>query len=177
MREKRTKNPPRRGPASPRPAAVITTLPADTLHPNEYNPNRMTEAEYAELVAEVRHLKRLPKPVVVRPDGDGYTIVDGEHGWRAANVVGLSEVPCEIIEADDFEAMRQTYKRNQHGTHDPLLLGRMFRRMMESRSLSARSLAEAIAVSEGTVRNALLYAEAGHIVRMALRVRYVGVKL
>jgi ParB/RepB/Spo0J family partition protein len=142
---------------------VITTLPADRLHANEYNPNRMTEAEYAELVAEVRHLKRLPKPVVVRPDGDGYTIVDGEHGWRAANDVGLSEVPCEVIDADDFEAMRQTYKRNQHGTHDPLLLGRMFRRMMESRSLSARALAEEITVSEGTVRNAVMYAEAWEV--------------
>jgi ParB/RepB/Spo0J family partition protein len=155
---KRPKKPPR-GTEAPKSAAV-TVLPVDRLHPNEYNPNRMTEAEYAELVAEVRHLNRLPKPVVVRPNGDGYTIVDGEHGWRAANDVGLSEVPCEVLDADDFEAMRQTYKRNQHGTHDPLLLGRMFCRMMESRNLSARALAEEIAVSEGTVRNAMLYVEA-----------------
>jgi ParB family chromosome partitioning protein len=159
MRAKRTKQPPR-GTEAAKSCAAITVLPVDRLHPNEYNPIRMTKAEYAELVAEVRHLNRLPKPVVVRPNGDGYTIVDGEHGWRAANDVGLSEVPCEVIDADDFECMRQTYKRNQHGTHDPLRLGRMFRRMMEDRNLSARALAEEIAVSEGTVRNAVMYAEA-----------------
>jgi hypothetical protein len=141
------------------PSAIIM-LPVGKLHPNEYNPNRMTPEEFGELAAEVRHLRRLPKPVVVRRNGDGYLIVDGEHGWRAAKETELAEVPCEVIAADDFEAMRQTYKRNQHGTHNPVLLGQMFRRMMGPRNLSARALAKEIAVSEGTVRNQLLYAEA-----------------
>jgi ParB/RepB/Spo0J family partition protein len=130
------------------------------ITPNEYNPNRMSQDEFAELVAEVKHLGRLPKPVVVRPNGQGFLIVDGEHGWRAAQKVGLAEIPCEVIDADDFEAMRQTYKRNQHGTHEPIKLGRMFQRMMEDRKLSQRDLAKEIAVSEGTVRNALEYAKA-----------------
>jgi ParB/RepB/Spo0J family partition protein len=139
---------------------VIST---ERLRPNAYNPNAMTPDEFAELVAEVRHLGRLPKPVVVRPDGDGYVIVDGEHGWRAAEEVGLAEVPCEVLEVDDFEAMRQTYKRNQHGTHDRVALGQMFRRMMDERNISNRQLAKEINVSEGTVRNALTFAEAAEV--------------
>ena len=135
-------------------------LPASRLHPNDYNPNRMTDSEFNELLAEVRHLGHLPKPVVVRPNGDGFTIIDGEHGWRAATEIGLAEVPCEVIEADDFEAMRQTYKRNQHGTHCPVLLGRMFRAMMADRELSIRALAQEMTVSEGTIRNALEYDQA-----------------
>jgi ParB/RepB/Spo0J family partition protein len=143
--------------------APIQFLPIGKLRPNDYNPNRMTEEEFAELLAEVRHLGRLPKPVVVRQDAQGYVIVDGEHGWRAATEAGLLEIPCEVLDADDFEAMRQTYKRNQHGTHNPVLLGRMFRRMMAERDLSARALAKEICVSEGTVRNAVLYAEAADL--------------
>jgi ParB/RepB/Spo0J family partition protein len=136
----------------------------EQLRPNDYNPNRMEPSEFTEFVTEVRHLGRLPKPVVVRPDGPHvYMIVDGEHGWRAAQEVGLTEIPCEVIDADDFEAMRQTYKRNQHGTHNPVLLGRMFRRMMETRGLSLRALAGEISVSEGTIRNALLYAQAADV--------------
>jgi len=143
--------------------ATVTTLPTAQLRPNDYNPNTMTDDEFAELVAEVRHLGRLPKPVVARPNGTGFVIVDGEHGWRAACEVGLAEVPCEVITADDFEAMRQTYKRNQHGTHNPVPLGRMFRQMMDARGLSQRALAEEINVSEGTVRNALEYAKAAEM--------------
>ncbi len=114
-------------------AATVAFLPTERLSANDYNPNHMSDEAFAELVAEVRHLGRLPKPVVVRPNGDGYMIVDGEHGWRAALETGLTDVPCEVIDADDFESMRQTYKRNQHGTHDPVRLGRMFRQMTEAR--------------------------------------------
>ena len=138
-------------------------LPTDRLHPNDYNPNAMTTEEFTELVEEVQHLGRLPKPVVVRPNETGYQIVDGEHGWRAAQEAGLAEVACEVVEVDDFEAMRQTYKRNQHGTHNKVRLGQMFRWMMEDKGLSQRALAEEINVSEGTVRNALEYAKASDV--------------
>ncbi len=153
-------------------ATATTALPIEALQPNDYNPNRMADERFAELVEEVRHLGRLPKPVVARPNGDDqYIIVDGEHGWRAAQEVGLSEIAVEVVEVDDFEARRQTYKRNQHGEHDPVLLGRMFRQMMDERDLSQRALAKEIAVSEGTVRNALLYAEAAE-----MRNRYARAK-
>jgi ParB/RepB/Spo0J family partition protein len=138
-------------------------LSVESLKPNDYNPNQLSTAEFAELVTEVRHLGKLPKPVIVRPHGDEYTIVDGEHGWRAACEVGLEKIPCEVMEVDNFEAMRQTYKRNQHGTHHPVLLGRMFRLMMEERGLSQRALAAEATVSEGTIRNALLYSDAADL--------------
>ena len=123
------------------------SLSPDHLHANDYNPNRMSGDGWAEFVAEVRHLGRVPKPIVVRPKGAEYLIVDGEHAWRAAKEIGLALVSCEVIEADDFEAMRQTYKRNLHGSDDPVSLGRMFRRMLDERRLSQRALAQEIAVS------------------------------
>jgi ParB/RepB/Spo0J family partition protein len=138
----------------------VTTIAVGRLEANDWNPNQMSEEEFAELVAEIRHLGRLPKPLIVRPDGDRYVIVDGEHAWRAGQEVGLEQVACEVIDADDFEAMRQTYKRNRHGTHNPVLLGRMLKRMLAERGLSRRALADEMEVSEGTIRNALLYADA-----------------
>ena len=75
----------------------------------------------------------------------------------------LSDLGCEVIKVDDFEAMRQTYKRNQHGTHNPVRLGQMFERMMAERKLSQRELAKDIEVSEGTIRNALDCAKAAKV--------------
>jgi ParB/RepB/Spo0J family partition protein len=161
----------------PKEGVRTTTLRTEDLKPNDYNPNRMTEEEFAELVEEVRHLGRVPKPVVVRNRYAGdvsageYQIVDGEHGWRAAKEVGLEEITCEVIEADDFEAMRQTYKRNQHGTHDRAALGEMFKRMTAERGISNRQLAKEISVSEGTIRNAQIFAEAAE-----MRRRWAGEK-
>ena len=82
-------------------ATATTALPIEALQPNDYNPNQMADERFAELVEEVRHLGRLPKPVVARPNGDGqYIIVDGEHGWRAAREAGLSEIAVEVVEAE-----------------------------------------------------------------------------
>jgi ParB/RepB/Spo0J family partition protein len=150
-------------------APNLTLLPVGAIDPNNYNPNRMTDEEFAEYVTEVRRLGRIPKPIVVRPIGSRYEIVDGEHAWRAANEVGFDEVLCEIVEADDFEARRQTLKRNQHGTHDALAEGLMLQEMLELRQLSRRGLADELNISEGTIRNRLGYVEA-----LELRNAYAG---
>jgi len=142
---------------------AVNSISLESLHPNPWNPNVMTGAEFAELVVEVKHLGRLPKPIVVRPNAEGFEIVDGEHGWRAAKECGLAEISVEIIDADDFEAMRQTYKRNQHGKHDKVKEGRMFRAILEMRQVSRRALAKELELSEGTIRNALIYAEADRL--------------
>jgi ParB/RepB/Spo0J family partition protein len=145
---------------TPQSQQVIPLLRTDQLKPNTYNPNRMTDEQFAEYVTEVRRLGRLPKPIVVRRSGEGYEIVDGEHGWRAANEVGFPEVPCEIIDANNFEAMLQTLKRNQHGTHNPLLEGLVYEQMLKARGISQRELAREVNVPETTIRNRLTYVAA-----------------
>ena len=75
---------------------TISNLPTNSILPNDYNPNRMSPDEFAELVTEIRHLGRLPKPIVVVPSVKGYMIVDGEHGWRAAREVGLETLQPKL---------------------------------------------------------------------------------
>ena len=53
-------------------APVLRSIPADQIDPNPWNPNRMVDERFEEYVAEVRRLKRLPKPVVVRQLEDRY---------------------------------------------------------------------------------------------------------
>lgn len=130
----------------------IRLIPVSEIRENTYNPNEMDGDNFHELVEEIRHLGRVAKPIVVRPVSDGYEIVDGAHNYRAAVEVGLTAVSCELVEVDDFEAMRQTYKRNQHGSHDRIREGKMFKRMQEVKGLSRRQLAREIGLSESKVR-------------------------
>lgn len=138
----------------------IQMISTDLIFPNTYNPNEMTEEEFNELKTEVKRVGKPPKPIVVRPNGGKYQIVDGEHGWRAAKELGLPEVPCEVADIDDFEARRQTFKRNCHGQNDPLKLGLMFLDMLETGKLSIRKLAKKIDVPESTIRNYVAYVKA-----------------
>jgi ParB/RepB/Spo0J family partition protein len=141
-------------------AIRVVMLPVARLRPSGCNPNTMSVEVEAELAKEVRRLGRVPKPVVVRAKRKHFEIIDGEHSWKAARECGLTEVPCEVIEVDTFEAMRQMLTRNRHGDNDPVKLGRLYQRMMGERDLSQRALATEIGISEGTIRNFLAYAEA-----------------
>lgn len=166
-------------------------VPTMNLVSSGYNPNRMTEAAMSQLVEEVKRQGRLLKPVVATRKGDKLVIVDGEHNWGAAFMAGLAEVPVEIVEADDFEARRQTFVRNLSGDWHKVRLGRMFVEMQTlqdqcveedmqyaidegtagygifrdpANRASNRTLAKWLGVSEGTVRNMMLYARAADLV-------------
>lgn len=146
----------------------VEYLDISTIKPNFYNPNRMTPAQMRELVAEIRHLGSLPHPVVVRPsataeDGVRYEIVDGEHRYRAGLEIGFEQLPCVILDIDEYEARRQTIKRNCGGRANKVLLGNNFRAMQEAEGKSRRQLAYEINVPEATIRTAESYANAGDL--------------
>ena len=130
-------------------------VPTDSLVGADYNPNTMSKAAFEALVAEVREKGRLMKPVVCRGEDSQLIIVDGHFNWTAARIAGLPTVPIEVIEADEFEARRQTIIRNRTGRKDNLLLGRVYRDMLTERNLNNRELGEMLGVSEGTIRNQL----------------------
>jgi ParB-like chromosome segregation protein Spo0J len=136
-------------------------IPVAQMRPNAFNPNEFTDEQRAQLVAETRRLGYPPGHIVLRGVEEGaYEVVDGAHNLEAAIACGLTEVRCEIVEADDVEARVQTFKRNQHGSLNPLKLARMFREMQAARGWSNRQLAKALDVSESTVRNHHRYLEA-----------------
>jgi ParB-like chromosome segregation protein Spo0J len=139
---------------------VVAMLSTDLLDANDFNANEMTPDQLAGYRTEVQRLGRLPKPVVVRTKGDRYEVIDGEHGLLSARDLHLLEVPCEIIQADDFEAILQNYKRNQHGARNPVKQGLAFERLQQARRQSNRKLAEALGMPEATLRTYLDYARA-----------------
>lgn len=139
------------------------TILLNNIKPNEFNPNEMTDAEFLELVQEVKHLGKPPKPIVLRNKGEFFEIVDGEHSYKALKELGHKELQqgwFEIVDYDDTEAKRQTYKRNLGGTNNPVKLGQMFAKAVQESGMSNRQLAESWGLSEGTIRNYLIYATA-----------------
>ena len=76
------------------------TVQTDDIKPHPANPNDGDVAAIAESIRQNGFYGR----IVVR-DSTG-KILAGEHRWRAAQEVGLTEVPIERVECDDETAMR-----------------------------------------------------------------------
>jgi ParB-like chromosome segregation protein Spo0J len=72
-------------------------LPIDQLHPNDYNPNKMTAFMYGKALESIKEFGFVDPVTVFFKGPDYYVIIDGEHRVRAAIDLGYTEVPCMIL--------------------------------------------------------------------------------
>jgi len=92
------------------------TVPVDDLEVDGDNPNEMTDDQFGLLCDRMRTNGWLGGPVVTDTDG---LIADGEHRWRAAQDIGLSEVPVKQFDIDDATRRLWRQELNKiHGEHD-----------------------------------------------------------
>lgn len=92
------------------------TVPPDDLAVDGDNPNEMTEEQFGLLCDRMRQNGWLGGPIITDTDG---LIADGEHRWRAAQEIGLSEVPVRQYDIDDATRRLWRQELNKiHGEHD-----------------------------------------------------------
>jgi ParB/RepB/Spo0J family partition protein len=85
------------------------------IRPNNYNPNRQSDHEFRLLCRSIEE-DGFTQPVIVSRD---YTIVDGEHRWRAALHLGLPEIPVVVVPMDTAQAKIATLRHNRaRGSED-----------------------------------------------------------
>ena len=81
---------------------MITLIPIEKLHPHPDNP-RKALGELTELAESIK-ANGIYQNLTVVPDGDGtYTIIIGHRRKAAAELAGLTELPCAIVEMSEKE--------------------------------------------------------------------------
>jgi DNA modification methylase len=91
-------------------------VPPDELHVDGDNPNEQSEEMFGLLVDNIRERGWVGNAIVADAEG---CIADGEHRWRAAQEVGLSEVPVKFYDLSDAERRLWRQELNKiSGTHD-----------------------------------------------------------
>jgi ParB family chromosome partitioning protein len=90
-------------------AADVAQLPIGVIVPGEGGPPR-ADLDPRRLRTVAVHVRRvgLRDPIVVAPSSgsDRYEIVEGELRWRAAQLAGLTDVPCVVDSARGEERRR-----------------------------------------------------------------------
>lgn len=87
----------------------------DDIKPNNYNPNRQSDHEFRLLCRSIEE-DGFTQPVIVSRD---YTIVDGEHRWRAAQHLGMAQIPVVVVPMDTAQAKIATLRHNRaRGSED-----------------------------------------------------------
>ena len=92
--------------ATPEQGRKPRKAPIESLKANPRNPRRsFTDAELDELASSIKE-RGIIQPIVVRETGDNtFEIIAGERRWRAAQRIGLHEVPIAIVDATDAQSL------------------------------------------------------------------------
>lgn len=101
----------------------LALIPLKDLVPNHWNPNQMDDMTFRALGESIEEFGSDLSPLLVRPLGDKYQIIDGEHRFRWAKERKEKAFPCVVKELSDTQAKRLTQIMNRtRGKDDPSLL-------------------------------------------------------
>lgn len=96
-------------------ALQVEYVDASLLKPNQYNPNKQDPHEF-ELLCQSMREDGFTQPILCNKD---FTIIDGEHRWRAGQALGMTILPIVRLDLDDIQAKLSTIRHNRaRGTHD-----------------------------------------------------------
>ena len=79
-------------------------LPPSEIIPNPYQPREIFDPEGLQELAESIRQHGILQPLTVRVTEDGWELISGERRLRAAQMAGLTEVPCLERSADDADS-------------------------------------------------------------------------
>ena len=145
-------------PGAPAPGG-FHNVPIEAIRPSPFQPRRhFADAELDALAQSIRE-KGIVQPLLVRSVADveaDYELVAGERRWRAAQRVGLHEVPVVIREFADSEVIEIALVENlQREDLSPLEEAEAYSRLTREFGRSQASLAEAVGKSRSHVANTL----------------------
>lgn len=132
-------------------------LPTDRIRPNPFQA-RKTFTDLDQL-AQAITAQGFTTRLRVRPDPTAtgfFQLVFGERRWRAAQLVGLAAIPCDIAEHSDDDLVEIGLAENiQRQDLAPLEEARALQAFIDQRGYSIRRMAERIGKDRGYIENRL----------------------
>jgi ParB/RepB/Spo0J family partition protein len=80
----------------------IQKVPIDKLIAHPDNPNRMSDKTFTKLVRNIERTGRY-EPIIVRPKGDSYEIINGHHRVKALRQLGIKTAEIVIWDVNNEE--------------------------------------------------------------------------
>ena len=134
----------------------VVFLPARSIRPNPAQPRKIFREEPLQELAESIRRHGILQPLSVRRVGIHYELIAGERRLRAAQLAGLTEIPCIVMNMDDKESGLTALVENlQRQDLDFIEEARGISFLMEQWSMSQEQVARLIGKSQSAVANKL----------------------
>lgn len=156
---------------APASGASFVTLRTDQIRFGRFQPRTtISEPALEELKASIRR-SGIIEPIVVRPIAHGtYEVVAGERRLRAAQAIGLQDVPVVIKTLTDREALEVSLIENvQRQDLNPLEEAKGYARLLDEFGHTQEEIAAAVGKDRSTIANLLRLLALPEVVQHSLR--------
>ncbi|PPR45039.1 MAG: putative chromosome-partitioning protein ParB [Alphaproteobacteria bacterium MarineAlpha5_Bin8] len=126
---------------------------------------RFGKNEIEDLAASIKS-QGILQPIVVRQKAENtFEIIAGERRWRAAQIVGLHEIPAIIKEMNDEEALQAALIENiQRENLNPVEEARAYQLILKDNKINYESLSNLIGKSRSHISNTIRLLELNEII-------------
>ncbi len=134
----------------------VVFLPARSIVPNPAQPRQVFSPEALDELAQSIREHGILQPLSVRRKGNVYQLIAGELRLRAAQIAGITDIPCILMNMDDRQSgMTALVENLQRQDLDFIEEAQGIRRLMEEHQLSQERIARLLGKSQSSVANKL----------------------
>lgn len=146
----------------------VVNLPMHSIRPNPYQPRKHFDAiSLKELSASIEQFGVI-QPISVRLVDDGYEIIAGERRFRAAENIGLREIPAIIMNADESKSALLALLENlQREDLCFFEIAEGYQKLIREQGMTQDDLAKKLGKSQSTIANKL------RLLRLSPRVKKI----
>ena len=142
---------------TPQTTPNFVSLKIEQIRPGRTQPREPTSNESLEELKVSIKRQGVIEPIIVRPIAHGtYELVAGERRWRAAQLLGMQEIPSIIKSLSDKEALEYALIENiQRENLNPVEEARGYARLLDEFGYTQEDIAAAVGKDRATVANML----------------------
>jgi ParB family chromosome partitioning protein len=123
---------------------------------NKEQPRKYFDEEKILILSESIKQYGIIQPLIVKKDGETFSIVAGERRWRAAKMAGLKEVPIIIIESTEREILEISLIENiQRQDLNPIEEAGAYKKLLKDFNLTQEELSKRIGKSRTAISNTM----------------------
>ncbi|MDD5465611.1 MAG: ParB/RepB/Spo0J family partition protein [Candidatus Omnitrophica bacterium] len=140
------------------------------IKPNPFQPREDFDPQSIEELAQSIKEKGVIQPLLVRQRGDNYELIAGERRLRAANSLGLKEIPVIVRDVSDQDSLELALIENiQREGLNPIEEAHAYQHLIDKFQVSQEKISEALGKARVSITNTLRLLKLPHEIQEEMK--------
>jgi ParB family chromosome partitioning protein len=155
---------------------AVASIPVKQIQSNPFQPRTDFEEEALKELALSLKEQGVIQPITVRKIGyDKYQLISGERRLRAAQIIGITEMPAYIRVANDEQMLELALIENIHRQDlNPIEIAISYQRLIDECKLTQDNLSKKVTKDRATISNYIRLLKLPPEIQLALQQKKIG---